>query len=180
MLIEAFRALYDYNRWATERLIDAAEGLTAEQWLAPGVAGRGSIRDTLVHLISTHRSWLSWWDGSLPADQAYALVLDPAAFPDPAAVRAALADVDLAMRAFLATLQPSDLERVYSHVLPNGLHFRLPLWKMLLQVANHGTQHRSEVAAMLTGFGSSPGDLDLLLFFRPFDATAAGELQARP
>jgi uncharacterized damage-inducible protein DinB len=33
---------------------------------------------------------------------------------------------------------------------------------MMLHVANHGTQHRSEVAAMLTGFDQSPGSLDLL------------------
>ncbi|HYU21327.1 MAG TPA: DinB family protein [Chloroflexota bacterium] len=48
--------------------------------------------------------------------------------------------------------------------LPNGAEFRLPLWQMMLHVANHGTQHRSEVAALLTGFGQSPGDLDLLVY----------------
>jgi uncharacterized damage-inducible protein DinB len=38
---------------------------------------------------------------------------------------------------------------------------------MMVHVANHGTQHRSEVAAMLTAFGRSPGDLDALYFFDP-------------
>jgi len=33
---------------------------------------------------------------------------------------------------------------------------------MLLHVANHGTQHRSEVAAMLTAFRYSPGELDFV------------------
>ena len=45
---------------------------------------------------------------------------------------------------------------------------------MMLHVANHGTQHRSEVAAMLTGFGHSPGDLDVLGFFNPFGDAPAG------
>jgi uncharacterized damage-inducible protein DinB len=168
MLTEALRAMYGYNRWATERMLEAAAGLTPEQWLAPGVAGRGSVRDTLVHLISAQRSWLAWWDGSLPPDQAYGLSLDPGEFPDLAAVRAVWTTVDRATRAFVDGLSDSEAERVYTHALPNGMVFRLPLWQMMLHVANHGTQHRSEVAAMLTGFGQSPGDLDLLRYVRPF------------
>jgi uncharacterized damage-inducible protein DinB len=35
---------------------------------------------------------------------------------------------------------------------------------MMLHVANHGTLHRSEVAAMLTSYGHSPGDLDFLFY----------------
>ncbi len=38
------------------------------------------------------------------------------------------------------------------------------LWHCLVHVVNHGTQHRSECAAMLTDFGHSPGDLALALF----------------
>ena len=37
-------------------------------------------------------------------------------------------------------------------------------WQMLAHVVNHGTQHRSESAALLTQAGRSPGDLDMIVW----------------
>ena len=44
------------------------------------------------------------------------------------------------------------------------LHGEAPLWQGLLQLINHGTQHRSEAAVILTSAGASPGDLDIVRF----------------
>jgi uncharacterized damage-inducible protein DinB len=167
VLTEVLRALYDYNHWATERVLDTAAQLTPEQWLALGTAGRGSVRDTLVHLVSAQNRWLAWWDGSHSAEDANRLRLDPTDYPDLAAVRAVWAASDEAIQAFVNGLSDAEAERVFSATLQDGRVFRLALWKMVLHVANHGTQHRSEVAARLTSFGHSPGDLDALRYFRP-------------
>jgi uncharacterized damage-inducible protein DinB len=59
------------------------------------------------------------------------------------------------MDAWLATLDDGWLER-----RDEGM----PFWQMLAHLANHGTQHRAEAAALLTAVGRSPGDLDMIFF----------------
>jgi uncharacterized damage-inducible protein DinB len=177
MLAETLRKQYAYTSWATHRVLDAAANLAPEQLHEPGTAGHGSIRDTFLHLMDTHRGWLSWWDGSLSAEESYALQLDAAEFPDIPSLRAAWSEIERQTEAFVSGLSETDPERVYSMGLPNGRTWQMPLWGMMLHVANHGTQHRAEIAVMLTGFGHSPGDLDLLFFLSPpLDAPEQGEV----
>jgi uncharacterized damage-inducible protein DinB len=171
VLAEALRTYYGYNRWATERVLDATSGLPPEQLHLQGNAGRGSIHETLVHLIGAQRRWLSWWDGSLSAEAAYNMPLDPTDYPDVASLKRLWAEVERQTLAFVAGLKDEDPDRVYGFDLPNGQRWEMALWGMMLHVANHGVQHRAEVAAMLTGFGHSPGDMDLIFYLqRPADA----------
>lgn len=161
MMIEAVKTLYGFNRKATEQVFDTAEKLTPEQWLAPQTAGRGSIRDTLVHLVGGQRIWFLTWGGTLPPDEAARKTVNPEEFPDVASVRAFFRVVDGAMQAYLDKLTPEMLEEVHTRTYSANRVQRLPLWQMLLSVTYHSMQHRSEVAAMLTAFGQSPGELGM-------------------
>ena len=167
MLAETLRKQYAYTGWATRRVLDAAAHLTPEHLHQPGTAGHGSIHATFIHLMETHRGWLSWWDASLSAEESYAYTMPKAEFPDIPTLQAAWTDIEQQTEAFVSGLSDAGTERVYSMGLPNGRTWAMPLWGMMLHVANHGTQHRSEIAAMLSGFGQSPGDLDLLYFLQP-------------
>jgi uncharacterized damage-inducible protein DinB len=161
------RKRYEYTSWANGRILDVAGALTTEQLLEPRLTGHGSIRDTLVHMMSAHRGWLSWWDGSLSAMEAYNRQMSPADYPDVPALRRAWAEIEQQTLAFVSGLRDEDPARVYGFDLPNGRRWETPLWGMMEHIVNHGTQHRAEVAAMLTGFGHSPGDLDLIYYLVP-------------
>lgn len=165
MQAEMLRTMYDYNDWAMTRVFNAADELSQEQLDMAGTAGHGSILQTLLHLIDTQRGWLSWWDGSKSAAEAISSGVDPADYPDVASLRALWADVFAQTTTFTSALKDEDATRVYTTETPDGQTLTFILWQMMYHVANHGTLHRSEVAAMLTDFGHSPGNLDPLYYF---------------
>lgn len=162
MFLEAVKRLYEYHAEVTERVLQAVENLTAEQFTGVVVLGQPSLRDTLVHLCDAQRTHLSWWDGSLSGEEAFSREFPPDDYPDIQAVRQMWEDLRRDTRKFIDTLTvDADLERVYSRRSGDGVRERR-LWEMMLHVLNHGTQHRSEAALMLTALGHSPGDLDYL------------------
>ena len=68
------------------------------------------------------------------------------------------------MRDYLTSLGDEDLANFVRYTTDSGQKRERVLWHCLLHVVNHGTQHRSEAAAILTSYGHSPGDLDFTLF----------------
>jgi uncharacterized damage-inducible protein DinB len=162
MLAQAIRELFGYNRWAMSRVIDTATELTPEQFVAPGAAGLGSVRDTLLHAIAAQRNWVAFGDGTLFTDASASRPLEPAEFPDLASLRAVWQEVDAKTERFVNGLSDEDAARVLSGKNADGTEWSMPLRKAMFHAIVHCTQHRSEVAVTLTSLGHSPGNLDLL------------------
>lgn len=158
MDVNYFNTLYRYNYWANERIQSAAERGGDIQFVTPAQYGR-SIRDIMVHVMSTEWIWRSRWKGLSPAAP-----LDAEELPTLFSVRERWRAEEREMRAFLASLRDEDLTRVVHYTSTKGLARSYPLWQMMAHVVNHGTYHRSEAATLLTAFEHSPGDLDLVLF----------------
>ncbi len=156
---EYFRTLYAYNAWANQRILDTAAQLTAEQLHAGGGASFSSVHDTLVHTMSAQWIWLSRWKGTSPRAG-----FDPADFRDLAAVRERWAEIERDTQLFVGALDQDSLAAVIAYTNTKGKPFAYPLWQLLAHQVNHGTQHRSEVAVILTGFGHSPGEVDLIRY----------------
>jgi uncharacterized damage-inducible protein DinB len=152
------RILYDYNCWANARILRAASGLSEEQYLAPGTFPHGGLRGTLVHSMFAEWVWRLRWQGS-PAFR-----LKPEEFPSVASLEACWLEEERRLMAFVGGLTDQRLEVEFDYVSTEGHPHRRALWESMLHLVNHGTQHRSEAAVMLTDMGHSPGDIDLIVF----------------
>ena len=168
-MLEEIRDFYAYNRWANERLLDRAERLERDQFLAAD-GGDESIRDTLAHTLWAQWVWLQRWLGNSPRQRWSA-----EEFPDVASLRSRWDEVERESDAYLARLQEADLAQLLTYVNMKGEGWGYPLWQQLLHQVNHATQHRSEVALRLTRFGQSPGDIDYLFYHDDLGGTRVAE-----
>jgi len=152
MRADEIRFLFDYDRWATRKVLDALDGIDPVVWGLAGVVGERGLGSILVHHLGSSRRWRKLFDGE-PMDEGDRLELQPLLTVDE--LRAGWDDEWTAVDLWLPALTDDAIAE-----LDEGI----PIWQLLVHVVNHGTQHRSEAAALLTADGRSPGELDLFDF----------------
>lgn len=153
--------LFEYNRWANARILNAAAKITEAQYLASGNFSYGDLRETFVHILFAEWLWRMRWQGTTPDFQHG---LQPENFPTVAALQTRWTEEEKLLMEFVATLTDEKLNTELDYTSTEGGRHRRLLWETMAHVVNHGTQHRSEAAAMLTQMGHSPGDIDLTVF----------------
>jgi uncharacterized damage-inducible protein DinB len=153
--------LYQYNAWANARILAAASQVTAEQFLAPASFGHGGLCGTLVHTLSAEWIWRNRWEGYSPSGH-----LPPEDFSTFDALRDRWQEEESALMAVVDNVSEEALNNSLHYQTTSGKPHEDILWQLMLHLVNHGTQHRSEAAAMLTDFGRSPGDIDLIVYLR--------------
>ncbi len=166
MRIDDIRLLYAYNAWANERIMTTAAALTPEQLHAPAVPdpGYGTIFGSLVHIVEAEHAWRVVLETG-----AWPEMLTTEDFPTLGALAAFERAQATAMQTYLAQLTDADMDGMVRYAVEEGGYRERVRWHCLLHVVNHGTYHRGEVAALLTGQGHSPGELDFTLFLRAME-----------
>ena len=156
---ELIRLMYAYDNWANQRLLDACAHLTQEEFLAgEGYANANpSIRDTLVHMLGAHEVWVSRFGGVSPTQ-----ILQPKDFGTLALIRQYWNEVETHTQGYVNRVEEDTLKQTLTYRNLSFKPFSYPRWQVMMHLVNHNTQHRSELALLLTRLGYSPGDLDLL------------------
>lgn len=154
--------LYDYNYWATDKLLRQAQNLSPEQFTADTTFCFGSMRETFVHILSAEWVWrMRCQEGVSPEK-----MMEESTFPEIEPLRSKIAEEKSNMLGYIKTLSESELDRIVAYKNTKGKNAENRLWHILVHVVNHGTQHRSEIAEMLTRHGRSPGNIDFIVYLR--------------
>ena len=164
MTPEHYRTLYEYNRWANLRVLEFVSKLS-EQALTDERFSYPSIHAILAHMVAAETSWVARCRGESGLQAP-----DAGALSTLAAIKTRWDEVYEEERAYLGGLTESDLNRTLTYRTSRGQEFTDPVGLLLVHVANHATQHRSEVALNLTALGHSPGNLDVIVYLRELQA----------
>ena len=162
MQLSDLQLLYEYNYWASAKILLAATNVTQAEFVAPASFPNGSLRGVLVHIAGAE--WI--WRLRLDEQVSPSALLNEADFPSFMDVLERFQAEESKMRAFLARLTDAQLNASVTYKNTRGVENSSIVWQILTHVVMHGMQHRAEAAAILTDLGHSPGDIDLLVYLR--------------
>lgn len=155
-IVELFR----HNLWANLRLLDACAGLSDGQ-LDAGVTGTyGGVRNTFVHIAASEARYIEALAGRDPSTPRW----EDEPFPGFEELRERLRRSG---EEFVAIAERHDPGQVLSGTVPRtGEPYEMSISIPLLQAINHGTEHRSHIATVLSQAGIEPPTLDGWTYWR--------------
>jgi uncharacterized damage-inducible protein DinB len=159
MRVSDLERLYDYNYWANKKLIGVVSKLTPEQFTQSVAGSYGSIRNTLVHVLSAEWGWLDRCGGPQRGER-----LKPEDYPTVKSLVRTWTRVEEYMGGFLSSLKDEDLAREIEFAIGGGPQRSVPLGDLMQHAAMHGAHHRGQVALLLRTLGYVPGDFDWLVY----------------
>jgi uncharacterized damage-inducible protein DinB len=159
-LVEHAQSLLAYHAWADDRILAAADGISAADY--------AQLQAPFEHMLGTWRFWHANWAGTW--GQMVLPVL-----PTLAKAREDYAASHEALRSYARALTQEELDRSEQWWLRWGYEGKMALGESVTQIFYHGIQHRSEIAVVLTSLDRSPGDLDYLTFLRESGAAVPAD-----
>ena len=141
--------LFEHNNWANLQIIQACSALSEAQLDSePQSATKGSIRTTLLHLVTSQRGYLAL------------LTLPVEARPNtPLAFAELQESVIKSGEGLLALVRDEPAKPQKTQLRTRDGYFVEP-WVVMVQVINHATEHREQLKSMLSSLGVTPPEID--------------------
>ncbi|MEW6084856.1 MAG: DinB family protein [Chloroflexota bacterium] len=141
--------VFEHNNWANQKIVEACAALTDDQLDAPPrSATEGSIRNTLLHLVSAQFGYLRLL--TLPVEERRERVTVEFAHIEKSITESGERLLELARDA--SKLPTTRLQTRDDHWVEP--------WVIMVQIINHATEHREQIKSMLTALGITPPNID--------------------
>lgn len=146
-----FRSLFQYTRWANERVLDALQSADA-------------VPDRAVELFShLLRAQDLWFGRTQDTDHA---TLSLWVEEDLEACAERLEASDRRWQEVLDGVTEEALDHPIAYTNSKGTAFETPLRDILSHVVNHGTHHRAQIALVLREADITPPATDYIFYVR--------------
>ena len=159
MHIDDLKRRYEYGFWANRKLFDVIAQLTPEEFTRNVAGSYGSVRNTLVHLMSTEWGWVARCGGHPRGD-----ALKAVDYATKESVIDQWSRVEGYVRDFLATMTDQDLNAPIEFEVPSTGKRAMPRGELLEHGVNHGVHHRGQIGLLLRALGHVPGNFDVLFY----------------
>jgi uncharacterized damage-inducible protein DinB len=153
---DTLTTLFRHNLWANLHLLEICAGLTDDQRNATTVETYGSIHDTLQHIVTAERSYLS----RISTGQPYRRPKDA-----PPMTITEMTDSARTSGSGLIEWAPKIQVEEIVQVDWDGTPRDVPKTILLTQAINHATEHRAQIMAIMTQLGIHPPELDGWSYF---------------
>jgi uncharacterized damage-inducible protein DinB len=162
--------LFEHNTWANLKLLDFCEQLSDEQLDTTAIGGFGTIRATLRHIIGAETSYVRRVNGKLPP-RPFSREEWPTFDQLKEAARWTGEELlQLALSAEKETL-------VIEHFPPRRVEYKLT--SLIVQAINHATEHRAQIATIITQLGMEPPDMSGWMFVEEIGEFVETEEEAK-
>ncbi|MCC7478886.1 DinB family protein [bacterium] len=161
-MLTAIQQMYDFDAWAMGRLLSDLRLLKPEEYAGVEASGHGTIRDTMAHLLSVQWCWFSWFSGSQKPEEAMQLRIAPEQVSTLEQAASRWVAVREQTERTIKGLSQEAVVVEWPINVPGVTVSALPLWKLLLHVANHGTHTRAQLIAAIRRCGHAPQGEDLI------------------
>ena len=137
--------IFNYNFWAFDRVWGCISQISDEQFTEEIDYSTGSIRNILVHVMNGNRIWMS-----VLRSIQFSPRLEAEEFDTCLRTKAKWEELQADFIENLNDLTQEQLdERIDWELFSHGLKSTNSRWEILLHLANHGTDHRAQILAIL-------------------------------
>ena len=149
----ALIALCEHNKWANTALLDFVDRLDASVLEATAIGCFGTIHHTLLHIANSEADYFAL----LTSTKTEELKQENDHFPPVNKIAEFYSKFGDGLIQCARDI-PGD--RMLEGTFDDGVKYRFPASGLFIQALNHATEHRTQIAAILTTMGIEPPNVD--------------------